>query len=114
MPFVASWSFAFVEFAVVLYIVLLTGFCIAVIISALLSKTTWLRPPEETPKQKARREALQARADLCWVLFFGFPAGRDDRCTYEATHGHWLLIEGRETERVTQCMICGTRYDQSD
>jgi hypothetical protein len=64
MPFVASWSFAFVEFAVVLYIVLLTGFCIAVIISALLGKTTWLRPPEETPKQKARREALQARADL--------------------------------------------------
>ena len=52
------------KFIGILFASIIGMFCIAVVLAVIFGKTGWLRLPEETPEQIARREALQGRADL--------------------------------------------------
>lgn len=54
----------FVKFIGILYAGIIGVFCIAVVLAVIFGKTGWIRLPEETPEQIARREALQGMADL--------------------------------------------------
>jgi hypothetical protein len=58
------WLIEVIKFVAILCAVAIGVFCVAVILSILFGKTTWLRMLEETPEQKARRDALHLRMDL--------------------------------------------------
>jgi uncharacterized iron-regulated membrane protein len=60
----AVWLIEVIKFVAILCAVVIGVFCVAVILSILFGKTAWLRMPEETPQQKARRDAVHLRTDL--------------------------------------------------
>lgn len=80
----AVWLIEVIKFVAILCAVVTGVFCVAVILSILFGKTAWLRMSEETPEQKARRDALQRRMDLqakafalggTGTSFLGMPLG---------------------------------------
>ena len=60
----AVWLIEVIKFVAILCAVGIGVFCVAVILSILFGKTAWLRLPDETPQQKARRDALQRRMNI--------------------------------------------------
>ena len=58
-----SWLLTLMKVSVVLSIILIGLWTFAVIVSAVLGRTDWLRPRAETAEQRARREQVQAWVD---------------------------------------------------
>jgi uncharacterized iron-regulated membrane protein len=57
--FLELFKFIGISFAIIIGV-----FCIAVVLAVIFRKTAWLRLPEETAEQKARRHTEQRRAEL--------------------------------------------------
>jgi len=57
------------KFIGILFAILIGVFCIAVVLAVIFGKTAWLRLPEETAEQKARRGKLQRRTELMAKAF---------------------------------------------
>lgn len=58
------WIVTVMEICFGLLLLVMIVWPLAVVVSAVLGKTKWLRPREETAEQRARREEMQKRLDL--------------------------------------------------